>query len=299
MRVPYPHPVIAREGWPFLGVALALSLGVAWFAGWAWSVPFWLAALFVLGAADMVSMVIRIGLVQLQTPEAMRGRVGAVNFLFINASNQLGQFESGVAAALLGVVPSVLLGGLGFENAYALAMPRAKTASLGIRSIADLARHAGSMTIAGDYEFFGRPEWEALRSAYGLSFRQQRQMQAEFMYEAVSHGEVDVIAGYTSDSRMAQFDLVVLDTPPTANALDFLEAPNRIATAVSSPALGWFARPQKGSKLFSFQRIRSGGALLMRRFAKFVGSRFLDDAGAFLAGHPEAPRVLGRRAAAP
>jgi len=48
MRVPYPHPVIAREGWPFLGVALALSLGVAWFAGWAWSVPFWLAALFVL-----------------------------------------------------------------------------------------------------------------------------------------------------------------------------------------------------------------------------------------------------------
>ena len=85
-----------------------------------------------------------------------------------------------------------------------------------------------------------------------------------------------------------QYDLVVLDTPPTANALDFLEAPKRIATAVSSPALTWFARPQKGSKLFSFQRLRSGGALLMRRFAKLVGSTFLDDASAFLVDFQEA-----------
>ena len=79
-----------------------------------------------------------------------------------------------------------------------------------------------------------------------------------------------------------QFDLVVLDTPPTANALDFLEAPGRIAAAVSSPALTWFARPAKGAKRFSFQWLRSGGALLVRRMAKMVGSKFLDDAGAFL-----------------
>jgi anion-transporting ArsA/GET3 family ATPase len=79
-----------------------------------------------------------------------------------------------------------------------------------------------------------------------------------------------------------RFDLVVLDTPPTANALDFLEAPNRIAAAVSSPALSWFARPPQGTKRFSFQRLRSGGALLVRRIAKMVGNRFLDDAGAFL-----------------
>jgi len=79
-----------------------------------------------------------------------------------------------------------------------------------------------------------------------------------------------------------QFDLVVLDTPPTANALDFLEAPTRIAAAVSSPALGWFARPPEGARRFSFQRLRSGGALLVRRIAKLVGNRFLDDVGAFL-----------------
>jgi anion-transporting ArsA/GET3 family ATPase len=79
-----------------------------------------------------------------------------------------------------------------------------------------------------------------------------------------------------------RYDLVVLDTPPTANALDFLEAPARIAAAVSSPALGWFARPPQGARRFSLQRLRSGGALLVRRIAKLVGSRFLDDVGAFL-----------------
>lgn len=74
----------------------------------------WLSALAlaVLGAADTISVVIRFSLVQLSTPDEMRGRVGAVNFLFINASNQLGQFESGVTAALLGTVPAAVLGGV-------------------------------------------------------------------------------------------------------------------------------------------------------------------------------------------
>ena len=71
------------------------------------------AALAVMGAADTVSVVIRVSLVQLMTPDAMRGRVGAVNFLFINASNQLGEFESGMTAALLGAGPAALLGGIG------------------------------------------------------------------------------------------------------------------------------------------------------------------------------------------
>ena len=72
-----------------------------------------LAALVVMGAADTVSVVIRHSLVQLRTPDEMRGRVGAVNYLFINASNQLGEFESGMTAALFGTVPAAVLGGLG------------------------------------------------------------------------------------------------------------------------------------------------------------------------------------------
>ena len=67
------------------------------------------------------------------------------------------------------------------------------------------------MSIAGDYEFFSRPEWAGLQKAYGLSFRAQRQMQPDFMYAAVASGEVDVIAGYTSDGLIAKYDLVVLD----------------------------------------------------------------------------------------
>jgi osmoprotectant transport system permease protein len=106
-----------------------------------------------------------------------------------------------------------VLGGLGFENAYALAMPRARAQALGIRSLAELAGRAQSLSIAGDYEFFGRPEWAAVRKTYGINFREHRQMQPEFMYSAAVSGEVDVIAGYTSDGRIAQFDLAVLDDP--------------------------------------------------------------------------------------
>ena len=104
-----------------------------------------------------------------------------------------------------------MVGPLGFENAYALAVTRKRAADLGLRSIEHLAGQAPKMSIAGDYEFFGRPEWKALRQAYGLSFRDQRQMQAEFMYPAVAAGEVDVISAYTSDGRVDQFGLQVLE----------------------------------------------------------------------------------------
>ena len=103
-----------------------------------------------------------------------------------------------------------LFGELGFENAYALVMPRKRADQLGIHSIADLASHAATMSIAGDYEFFSRPEWAGIQKAYGLTFRTQRQMQPDFMYAAVASGEVDVIAGYTSDGLIAKYDLVTL-----------------------------------------------------------------------------------------
>ena len=76
---------------------------------------FWISllALAIMGAADTVSVVIRISLVQLSTPDEMRGRVGAVNYLFVNASNELGQFESGITAALFGPVIAAALGGVG------------------------------------------------------------------------------------------------------------------------------------------------------------------------------------------
>ncbi len=88
------------------------------------STQLWLSllALFALGAFDMVSMVIRGSLVQLDTPDDMRGRVSAVNSIFINTSNQLGEFESGLLAAWLGAVPAAALGGIGTLVVVALWM---------------------------------------------------------------------------------------------------------------------------------------------------------------------------------
>jgi MFS family permease len=72
-----------------------------------------LAALAVMGAADMINVFVRSSLVQLATPDAMRGRISAVNMLFVGASNELGEFESGVTASWFGTVPAVVIGGLG------------------------------------------------------------------------------------------------------------------------------------------------------------------------------------------
>ena len=104
---------IARRAGPAMFVAVALY-GVAMIV-FGLSTAFWLSfgALLVSGAADMVSVVIRQSLVQLETPDDMRGRVSAVNSIFIGASNQLGEFESGLTAAWLGAVGSVVAGGVG------------------------------------------------------------------------------------------------------------------------------------------------------------------------------------------
>lgn len=105
-------PIERRVG-PVMFSAVAI-FGVATIGfGLSTSLWFSLATLVLLGAADMVSMVIRAAFVQLQTPDEMRGRVGAVNGLFIGASNQLGDFRAGVSAAWFGSVPAVLIGGVG------------------------------------------------------------------------------------------------------------------------------------------------------------------------------------------
>jgi osmoprotectant transport system permease protein len=106
-----------------------------------------------------------------------------------------------------------LLGPLGFENAYALAMRRDRAQSMGIKSIADLARHAPALTIGSGFEFFARPEWSSLRDTYGLSFAGKREFQSTFMYKAVASGEVDVISAFSSDGRIAGYNLLLLNDP--------------------------------------------------------------------------------------
>lgn len=105
------------------------------------------------------------------------------------------------------------LGTVGFENAYALVMRRDQAQELGIESVADLARHNGELSIAGSLEFFERPEWDGVLLTYGLVFGDEREMSATNMYKAVQRGEVDVISAFSSDGRIAAYDLVVLDEP--------------------------------------------------------------------------------------
>ena len=106
------RPLTHRAGHKmFLAVGLFGLATVAF--GLSTSFPLSLVALAVLGAADVLSMVVRSSLVQLQTPDAMRGRVSAVNSMFVGTSNQLGEFESGLTASLFGTVPAVVAGGLG------------------------------------------------------------------------------------------------------------------------------------------------------------------------------------------
>lgn len=106
------HAITKHVGMRMFQAVIVFGIATVVFA---LSKEVWLSvlALAVMGAADTISVVIRVSLVQLATPDDMRGRVGAVNFLFINASNQLGEFESGMTAALLGAVPAAALGGIG------------------------------------------------------------------------------------------------------------------------------------------------------------------------------------------
>jgi MFS family permease len=106
------RPLHGRVGRKLFVAVIAFGLATCVFA-LSTSFPLSLAALVALGAADSVSVVIRFSLVQIETPDALRGRVSAVNSMFIGASNSLGEFESGATAALFGTVPATLLGGLG------------------------------------------------------------------------------------------------------------------------------------------------------------------------------------------
>jgi MFS family permease len=105
-------PVERRIGLKMFAVVALFGAATMLFAVSTW-LPLSMAALAILGAADAVSVVIRFTLVQIETPDEMRGRVSAINSLFVSTSNTLGEFESGAVAAWLGAMPSAFIGGLG------------------------------------------------------------------------------------------------------------------------------------------------------------------------------------------
>jgi MFS family permease len=117
---------LSRRAGPTLLVCVAGFGAATILFGLSRSLGLSLVALFCVGATDMISVIVRSTIVQLSTPDSMRGRVSSVNMLFIGASNELGQFESGILAQWLGAVPAVILGGVGsivVVAAWALLFP--------------------------------------------------------------------------------------------------------------------------------------------------------------------------------
>jgi len=107
-------------------------------------------------------------------------------------------------------------GPLGFQNLYTFAMRRDRAAELGVASITDLIPIAESLTAGGDLEFFGRPEWIAVRDTYNIDFARKLTFDTALMYTAVAEGQVDLITAYSSDGRIAAYDLVLLEDPRSA-----------------------------------------------------------------------------------
>jgi osmoprotectant transport system permease protein len=133
-------------------------------------------------------------------------------------TNVLGRHDAPARDAMLDELTTALrerygvtvLGALGFENAYALAMRSARAAEVKVASIADLAPLTPRLKLGSDLEFLGRPEWTTLKEAYGLSFAEEKSYNPTFMYRAIADGSVDVISAFSSDGRIAADNLLVL-----------------------------------------------------------------------------------------
>mgnify|MGYP001178382306 CR=1 FL=1 len=100
---------------------------------------------------------------------------------------------------------------LGFENAYAIAVRAQDAERLRLTRICDLIPFASTLSMGGDFEFFSRPEWVAIRNIYGLAFEEQRTMDAGLMYQGVAGGAIDLISAYTTDGRINTYNLRVLE----------------------------------------------------------------------------------------
>lgn len=108
------------------------------------------------------------------------------------------------------------VGPLGFQNLYAFAMARSRAEELGVQSIEDLIPIAENLVAGGDLEFFGRPEWVSVRDTYNIDFQRKLTFDTALMYTAVAEGQVDLITAYSSDGRIAAYDLLVLEDPRSA-----------------------------------------------------------------------------------
>jgi osmoprotectant transport system permease protein len=154
-----------------------------------------------------------------------------------------------------------LLGALGFENAYCLAMRRDRAQALGIASLVDLASRGRGLALGTDYEFPKRAERARLEAKYPLSFGRIVSYDPSFMYTAIERGEVDVITAFSSDGRIDELNLVVLADParafPPYDAVILLSP-----RAADTPAVAHALEPLLGA--ISVDRMRRANQMVDR-----------------------------------
>lgn len=176
-----------------------------------------------------------------------------------------------------------LLGGLGFENAYAFAMTRSRAKRLGISDLDGLSRASSQLRLATDLEFLSRPEWHAVERRYHPLFRQARSYTPTFIYRALSDGSADVITAFSSDGRIAAMNLVTLGDP--RGALPHYDAVMLLtARAAQDDKLIAALQPLIGA--IPIETMRQANEMVDRD----AGKRTVDDAAAWLATKLVVPR---------
>jgi osmoprotectant transport system permease protein len=200
-------------------------------------------------------------------------------------TNVLGRSDAMSREAMLDALTAALrerygvtvLGALGFENAYALAMRPARATESKISTIAELAPLTPGLKLGSDLEFLGRPEWAALKRAYSLSFAEEKSYNPTFMYRAITEGSVDVISAFSSDGRIAADNLVVL--PDVKRAIPSYDAvilisPRRrndeALRAALAPLIG--AIPVERMRQANYMLDRDTGKATVRDAAQFLAA---------------------------
>jgi osmoprotectant transport system permease protein len=200
-------------------------------------------------------------------------------------TNMLGRTDSVSREEMLNALTPILherygvtvLGALGFENAYTLAMKPGRAAENGIATIAELAPLTPRFRLGTDLEFLSRPEWAMLRRAYGLSFAEEKSYNPTFMYRAIGDGSVDVISAFSSDGRIAADNLLVLGDPkhaiPAYDAVILISPRRRndaTLRAALEPLLG--AIPVERMRQANYMVDRDTDKATVREAARFLGA---------------------------
>src|SRR5262249_27250583 len=128
--------------------------------------------------------------------------------------------------------------------------------------------------------------FDEIVARYATDSRQAQRILGNRIYQQISatlagSHEYAAMAKLYEIAKQEPYDLIVLDPPPTANALDFRDAPERVSAAIDSPAIQWLTKPYLAAGKFSLKAVGMGAAFVLRRLARFVGSQFLEDMAQF------------------